>query len=215
MDTRASFVSPMSISVNNPNLDFNQIGPVYSPAVLVGNWYEDRLTAATDRHAITPGIYGKSGCTLSETVNQVDFKSNQTQEEAQLSKVRYFNWKQDAFGISLQNNRTQIKLHDGKDFDTNYTTTNDIFFRIQRSDAIRYPKMCLHLMPRRQDTLSSYGNQTTTGKTQYIKRQLLTDSKIPIDQSQYRLSFVEKEIDRNRTIRQRGKTQAPPSKSFP
>lgn len=214
MEHGPSFISPMAISVNNPNFDIHQVAINYGPAVLVGNWYEDRLTAATDPRAITPGIYGKSGCPLSETVTQHDYKTHHSPSELHILSEKFNNYKQEGHGIKVRSNASSIKMYDGEKFERNYTTTNDIFFRIEPMDVIRYPKMCQHLIGKSPDTLSSFGNQTTTGKIAYVKRQLLLDNKTPVDQSEYKLSFVRKNIVSNSGLRQRRKKQQSQSSIF-
>lgn len=214
MDHRPSLVPPMAISIHNPNFDIHQVLASYGPEVLVGNWYEDRLTAATDPHAITPGIYGKSGCTLSETVTKFDYKPHQSPSEMHFLADKFNNEKLEGFGISRRNNLCNIKFNDGKLFENNFTTINEIFFRIEPMDVIRYPKMCHYLLQKKTDTLSSYGNQTKTGKIACTKHQLYIDNNTPVDQSEYKLSFIRKNIDHNPTIRQRRRKEQSQSSIF-
>lgn len=160
----------------------------FSSRVLVGNWYEERIGSAIDPKAITPGIYGQSGCINETSVTKSDFHQFSEEERAH-AKNEFIVSRENAFSNHLNGLQTNLKLWDNDDFAKNNTTMTDIMFRIIPKQTKPIPYKCILKGRPRVDTLKSFGNQTWTGDVSRLRHNQWIDENMPNDLSMYKLKF--------------------------
>lgn len=160
----------------------------YSSKVLVGNWYEERIGKTIDRKAITPGIYGQSGCINELSVTKTDFHHFKGEEQTQTVN-EFIAGREKAFSNQLNGNQTNLKLWDSDEYAKNHTTMMDIMYRILPEQAKSERDKCILKRRARPDTLKSFGNQTWTGELHRFHHNLWIDKNMPNDLSVYKLKF--------------------------
>lgn len=160
----------------------------FSNTVLVGNWYESRLVHKKDKKAITPGIYGNSGCMKDVSVYQSDFKQPVAKNSSE-EYAGFVNWSQLGFHNRLNASISNINFSHGDQFVNNLTTLKDVMYRIMPKQDVN----CHILMPKKEkrndDYMRSFGNSTRTGLLQYRICEKYRDENTPVDVSHYKNNF--------------------------
>uniref|UniRef100_A0A1B0AF48 Uncharacterized protein n=1 Tax=Glossina pallidipes TaxID=7398 RepID=A0A1B0AF48_GLOPL len=124
---RSSFLEP---DIYVP--DVKQVGiggPHYNPAVLIGEWFEERCSSETDPRAGTPGIYGKSGCAKDVSIYKSAF-THPLKDNSREAINNFVDWKLKGLSNRLATEATNIRFSDDVGFDKNATRTVDIRYHI-------------------------------------------------------------------------------------
>ncbi|KAI9577427.1 hypothetical protein GQX74_013670 [Glossina fuscipes] len=126
-NARRSFLDP---DIYVP--DVKQVGirgPHYNPAVLIGEWFEERCSSETDPKAGIPGIYGKSGCTKDISIYNSAFTQPLKDNSHEIIN-NFIDWKLKGLSNRLATEATNIRFSDDVGFDKNATRTVDIRYHI-------------------------------------------------------------------------------------
>uniref|UniRef100_A0A1A9VU57 Uncharacterized protein n=1 Tax=Glossina austeni TaxID=7395 RepID=A0A1A9VU57_GLOAU len=175
---RSSFLEP---DVNPPVV--KQIGirrTRYNPAVLVGEWFEERCSSETNPKPGLPGIYGKSSCTKDISIYKSAF-TQPVKDNSHEAINNFVDWKLKGLSNRLATEATNIRFSDDVGFDKNATRTVDI----------RY-----HMQPE-QEALG--GTKVDTRSPKLLpNRRLFKESCTPVYMSSYQQNFkrIQTKIDR-------------------
>ncbi|XP_059226053.1 uncharacterized protein LOC106091186 [Stomoxys calcitrans] len=160
----------------------------YSQRVLLGNWYEQRLTDKSDKKAITPAIIGQSECGQEKPLYRCDFTQSIAIDSTK-DHEQYKEWKMQGFSNRLRGEGSNIKLWHGPEYEKNITTSNDLMFRIMPQEFAKRNDAGIQKSTLRQDYLHSYGNSTRTGLLQWRLCEARRERNTSIDRSHYQGAF--------------------------
>lgn len=189
-NARSSFLEP---DIYVP--DVKQIGirgPHYNPAVLIGDWFEERCSSETDPKAGIPGIYGKSGCAKDISIYKSAF-TQPLKDNSREAINNFVDWKLKGLSNRLATEASNIRFSDDVGFDKNATRTVDIRYHILPDQEA--------LGRTRVDTRScSVGGP----KSQLLRNRacrLFKESHTPVYMSTYQQNFKGIEIKTDRKLK--------------
>lgn len=137
---------------------------IYSPEVLIGNWFQERISGLqNDIHAITPGIYGQSGCSEGKTTYKSDYLQPVVKDDPR-GADDFINVKIIRFRNKMKNKETNIQQCNDI-FLHNMTTMTDLQYRILPETSRGLLKGSDWMLKKnsKDDLTRSYGNQTNFG----------------------------------------------------
>uniref|UniRef100_A0A0K8UG23 Uncharacterized protein n=2 Tax=Bactrocera latifrons TaxID=174628 RepID=A0A0K8UG23_BACLA len=137
---------------------------IYSPEVLIGNWFQERMSGLqNDVHAITPGIYGQSGCIDGKTTYKSDYLEPVAKDDPR-GADDFINVKIIRFRNKMKNKETNIQQCNDI-FLHNMTSMADLQYRILPETSrglLGGNDWMLKKNPKKELT-RNYGNQTNFG----------------------------------------------------